>query len=158
MKARNPSTGTLDTVYVKALDSMPAGTEVDFDGSVADIPAGWEQVNNVLYSDNTGTNTDVSLSDSVSNYSYLEITFTRSSKDTFNCIKVGTNSSFITLEIQNIANNNEVYFSVAKYSLSGSSITLSKFKDYYQSANGQSWNANTSSSSSVYITKVVGIK
>ena len=53
MKARNPSTGTLETVYVKALDSMPVGTEVDFDGTSADIPIGWEQVNNVLY-DRTG--------------------------------------------------------------------------------------------------------
>lgn len=44
MKARNPSTGNLETVYVKALDSMPVGTEVDFDGTSADIPTGWEQV------------------------------------------------------------------------------------------------------------------
>lgn len=43
MKARNPSTGTLETVYVKALDSMPVGTEVDFDGSASDIPTGWEE-------------------------------------------------------------------------------------------------------------------
>ena len=45
MKARNPSTGTLDTVYVKALDSMPVGSVVEFTGSSADIPAGWEEVN-----------------------------------------------------------------------------------------------------------------
>lgn len=44
MKARNPSTGNLETVYVKALDSMPVGTEVDFDGTNADIPTGWEQI------------------------------------------------------------------------------------------------------------------
>ena len=42
MKARNPSTGTLDTVYVKALDSMPVGTIVDYDGQAGDIPTGWE--------------------------------------------------------------------------------------------------------------------
>ena len=44
MKARNPSTGNLEEVYVKALDSLPVGTEVDFNGSTSDIPAGWEQV------------------------------------------------------------------------------------------------------------------
>lgn len=43
MKARNPSTGTLETVYVKALDSMPVGTIVDYDGDT--IPTGWEEVN-----------------------------------------------------------------------------------------------------------------
>ena len=42
MKARNPSTGTLETVYVKALDSMPVGTIVDYDGQASDIPTGWE--------------------------------------------------------------------------------------------------------------------
>lgn len=44
MKARNPSTGNLETVYVKALDSMPVGSVVDFTGSSADVPAGWEEV------------------------------------------------------------------------------------------------------------------
>ena len=43
MKARNPSTGTLDTVYVKALDSMPVGTQIEYTGDT--IPTGWEEVN-----------------------------------------------------------------------------------------------------------------
>lgn len=42
MKALNPSTGQFEEVYVKALDSMPVGTEVDFDGQASDIPIGWE--------------------------------------------------------------------------------------------------------------------
>ena len=42
MKARNPSTGQFETVYVKALDSMPVGTIVDYDGQASDIPTGWE--------------------------------------------------------------------------------------------------------------------
>lgn len=44
MKARNPSTGNLEEVYVKALDSLPVGSEIDFTGSASDIPVGWEQV------------------------------------------------------------------------------------------------------------------
>ena len=42
--------GQFKPIYVKALDSMPVGTEVDFDGQVADIPTGWEQVegNNII--------------------------------------------------------------------------------------------------------------
>lgn len=43
MKARNPQTGNLETVYVKALDSMPVGTQVEYTG--ATIPTGWEEVN-----------------------------------------------------------------------------------------------------------------
>lgn len=46
MKALNPSTGNLERVYVKALDSMPVGTEVDFDGQTSNIPVGWEEVTN----------------------------------------------------------------------------------------------------------------
>lgn len=42
MKALNPNTGTYDTIYVKALDSMPVGTIVGFDGQASDIPTGWE--------------------------------------------------------------------------------------------------------------------
>lgn len=44
MKAKNPSTGNFEEVYVKALDSLPVGTEIDFTGSASDIPVGWEQV------------------------------------------------------------------------------------------------------------------
>lgn len=45
MKARNPNTGNLETIYVKALDSLPVGSEIDIeDGS--DIPVGWEEVTN----------------------------------------------------------------------------------------------------------------
>ncbi len=46
MKALNPNTGNLEKVYVKALDSMPVGAEIDFDGQSSDIPVGWEQVAN----------------------------------------------------------------------------------------------------------------
>lgn len=36
--------GQWKEIYVKALDSMPVGTEIDFDGQASDIPVGWEQV------------------------------------------------------------------------------------------------------------------
>lgn len=55
MKARNPSTGNLETVYVKALDSLPVGSEIDFIGSSSDIPVGWEQVDDYSTTEvNTG--------------------------------------------------------------------------------------------------------
>ena len=41
MKALNPSTGNLEEVYVRALDGMPVGTIVDYDGQASDIPTGW---------------------------------------------------------------------------------------------------------------------
>lgn len=47
MKARDSQTETLKDVYVKALDSLPVGSEIDFDGDTSDIPAGWEQTTDV---------------------------------------------------------------------------------------------------------------
>ena len=44
MKVKNPSTGEFEEVYVKAIDNLPIGTEVDFNGSLTSIPVGWEQV------------------------------------------------------------------------------------------------------------------
>ena len=44
MKARDRQTGLFKKVFVKALDSLPVGSEIDFDGTSADIPVGWEQV------------------------------------------------------------------------------------------------------------------
>ena len=51
-------------IYVKALDSMPVGTEVDFDGNSADIPDGWEQVSEwKSLATNVSSNTKVNLPD-----------------------------------------------------------------------------------------------
>lgn len=67
--------GQFKPIYVKALDSMPVGTEVDFDGQASDIPVGWEQVENevVLYNNVNGTTGNVSLNDSIANYSRFKI-------------------------------------------------------------------------------------
>lgn len=74
MKARNPSTGNLEEVYVKALDSLPVGTEVDFNGSVSDIPVGWEQTDeyDVLYTGDSSSG-NITLSHNYSDYKRLEI-------------------------------------------------------------------------------------
>lgn len=44
MKAKNPSTGNFEEVYVKAIDALPIGTTVEYTGSSSNIPAGWEAV------------------------------------------------------------------------------------------------------------------
>lgn len=42
MEVKNPITGNFEKVYVKALDSLPVGTIVDYVGQSSDIPIGWE--------------------------------------------------------------------------------------------------------------------
>ena len=42
MGVRVKDEGQFKEIYVKALDSLPVGTIVDYDGQASDIPAGWE--------------------------------------------------------------------------------------------------------------------
>lgn len=44
MKYRDPDTGELKDIYVKASDTLPIGTEVDYNGT--EVPNGWEEVDN----------------------------------------------------------------------------------------------------------------
>ena len=45
MKYRDPETGEFKELYVKAIDTLPVGTEVDYEGDEA--PAGWEELKNI---------------------------------------------------------------------------------------------------------------
>lgn len=42
MKFRDPETGEFKELYTKAADTLPVGTEVDFDGT--EVPTGWEEI------------------------------------------------------------------------------------------------------------------
>lgn len=42
MKFRDPETGEFKELYTKAADTLPVGTEVDYDGD--EVPAGWEEM------------------------------------------------------------------------------------------------------------------
>lgn len=44
MKYRDPDTGELKDIYVKASDTLPIGAEVDYNGT--EVPSGWEEVDN----------------------------------------------------------------------------------------------------------------
>ena len=75
MKARDSQTETLKDVYVKALDSLPVGSEIDFDGDTSNIPAGWEQVNtqNILWSNPNPTTAVETLNITLNNSDYDEL-------------------------------------------------------------------------------------
>ena len=68
--------GTYKDIYVKAIDTLPVGTEVDFDGSV--VPSGWTAVDNVLWT-NPSPNAEFgsqNITLSSSDYDYLEVLYT----------------------------------------------------------------------------------
>ncbi len=67
--------GEYKDIYVKSFDTLPVGTEVDFDGET--VPQGWTAVNNVLWTNPNPTsdfsNQSVTLSEDANDYKYLEI-------------------------------------------------------------------------------------
>lgn len=147
-------------LYIEESDLDFQGLEIANEYNTADnMTYSCDYINGtVLYENASGSNGNITLSNSLSNYRFVDIVFTRTNKDIIKVLRFDTSSTVLTLDTQNLASNREVYFSVAKYEPSGASLNLSTFKDYYQSANGQSWNSNTGSSSSIYIMKVIGYK
>lgn len=75
MGVRVKDEGQFKEIYVKALDSLPVGAEIDFDGQVSDIPIGWEEVDNVLWTNPSPTSTfsGQTLSIDLTNYKALDI-------------------------------------------------------------------------------------
>lgn len=67
--------GTYKDIYVKTFDTLPVGTEVDYDGNT--VPTGWTQVDNVVWENDSPTSSfasqDITLDDT---YSKIEIIFT----------------------------------------------------------------------------------
>ena len=69
--------GEYKEVVVKSVDTLPVGTEVDFDGN--EVPSGWTAVDNILW-ENSNTaqvmeTTEVTLSENINNFSYYSIIF-----------------------------------------------------------------------------------
>ena len=50
MKYRDPQTGEFKDITVKVADTLPVGTEVDYDGTK--VPSGWEEVDDVVVTEN----------------------------------------------------------------------------------------------------------
>lgn len=68
MKYRDPNTGQLKELSLKAADTLPIGTIVDYDGE--EVPEGWEEVTDkVLWSGNEApAGKTYTLADNIFNY------------------------------------------------------------------------------------------
>ena len=154
MKARNPSTGTLDTVYVKALDSMPVGTEVDFVGNVADVPAGWEQVDYTLFESSSGASSGITLSDSIANYNAVEIFYHSSDNVYGNTGKIYSPSGRAISLVAPFNIDTTIYNKQARISITGTTATISDQRETAMSGGGVTVNSGTY----FYINKIVGYK
>ena len=157
MKAKNPNTGNFEEVYVKALDSLPVGSEIDFTGSASDIPVGWEQVGGkslVAYTlyDGPATNDNIILSDSVVNYSKILILY-HNVVNLKNSVEISGNNvgiEFSTAYLE--VATNKFYVVGCKGGITNSNLSLF---DFYTASNGV---VVDTVNKYIYIDKVIGYK
>lgn len=145
--------GVIKEIPVKASDTLPIGSVVEFDGDI--IPSGWEEVTNkvVLYDDTTGIKTDVTLSDSAENYDYLEI-FARSNDKIYVSQKVyKPNSKEVLLIASYPYSSGVTYMKMTSYSINGNVISP---KNYCELALGPT--ISNGNSNNLYIVRVIGYK
>lgn len=109
----------------------------------------------VLYSGST--NAEVTLSDSVANYEYIEIFFTDNNSRGEGYTKIyAADGKTIHLDLVETNGSGSFYLRHTNYTVSGSSIAPISNKYGYSYFNGSSW-SNGSASNYIKITRVVGI-
>ena len=147
-------------------ETLPVGTEVDFDGQVADIPIGWEQVSGkslisyTLYENTSGSNSTITLSDDMMNYDYVDIVYGKASKKSLYVQRIqpynitdynftiGRTGGYQTSPVG-------IIFEYTDYSYSNNQITPSNYRELIL---GNNVYPNLSNTNSNYIFKVIGIK
>lgn len=105
----------------------------------------------VLYNNSTGTTGTVTLSDDVSNYSYLEIFYSYNGSRQSTKI-IGNKASLIV----HTTSNNQTYLLFKEVSFSGTSMTVNSYQQW-NNVWGTS-NVNASNTNGIYVIKIVGYK
>lgn len=109
----------------------------------------------VLFNDDAGTKSNVTLSDSVVNYEYIEIFF-RTNDYTYNSVKVYKPNGKV-VSLMSIYNNNDdrIWFKSTLYTISGTTMSVGNNVEARLINNSSAgvWN-----SSNVYVTRVIGYK
>ena len=155
MGVRVKDEGQFKEIYVKALDSLPVGAEIDFDGDSADIPDGWEVVSGKslvaydLYNNASGSNGNITLSDNISNYKIIELVAVNNddTTETFDTYRFDT--------------------SLSKFRLMGESVGTTSFnifeKSYTKGVNqliasqGKLYSGSTGSASNYEVFKIIKV-
>ena len=137
-------------------ESLPVGTEVDYYGSVAQIPDGWEVSDDIVYNNSTGTNGNITFSESISGASEIEIIYCRRRASTGTSVfkttgKLPYSSGMeIALDINYYSNdtNQQSIAKIVVVTASGLTVTG---ENTMQESGGQ---VVTSATTNIYITKV----
>ena len=107
-----------------------------------------------LYNNSSGTAGNVTLSDDISNYSYIEIYF-KGNNGSIDCAKVPTSFTTVNLTTGNYYNGSDTFFiQTETVAIGGTTITRKNQKEIVINS-GQYPNITTTN---LYIVKVVGYK
>jgi len=113
-------------------ESLPVGSEIEFDGEASNIPVGWQQMEypTVLYNNSTGSTSSITLNDSYTNYKYIEIWGKRSSRYGYTKLDTSVSNS-ISLIVAGPSTSNITFYNALcvfndkTLSLSGNAIAIS---------------------------------
>lgn len=111
----------------------------------------------ILYEDETGATDNITLEDDISNYKYFEVSAYRGDKELLPTQRYYNNESDCNIHLNTSYNVlGGTYPSGAQYSISGTNLTLNNF--YKILLVPGSYPSNASSTSDIYINKIVGYK
>lgn len=145
--------GTYKDIYIKSLDTLPVGSEVDFDGN--SVPDGWEEVDNVLWTNTNMTSNfatqTITLSDSIENYDFYEIVY-KVEKGTDMYVSSGKTPTNLTNKTSCTYAGYLIFREI--FTISGTSLTFNNGCYYNQ------YGSDTYSSANNYLIpyKVIGYK
>jgi len=136
---------------------VPAGTIVDYDGST--VPDGWQAAAEeevTLYENASGTTGNITFSQSLENFRFLEIHYGGSGLSTISVSKFKVGSTKINLQLF-VATTNTLYLRYTNYSLSNTAMSVDQVFNYDIYKYNSSINPQ-STDNVCYITKVIGIR
>ena len=151
--------GEYKDIYIKTFDTLPVGTEVDYDGET--VPNGWSEIDNVLYETPTPLTSQNSISFSnISNYEYVEILYGNTlgaqscSLKLIPSIAIGQNITFNIMTTD--TSTGILYLSSSRYNLTATGMSFVRTTQKQLNADGTTTTNTSTTPSNLVIYKVIG--
>ena len=120
------------------------------------IPRYEKMIGNVLYENESGTNSSITLSDDISNYKYIEIFYRSNDRDLKSTRAYNNNASsiYVDLTVNHFVTNTTLYIKVTNVRIINKNLTITGYGELnINTARVEHQNVNQ-----IFITKVVGYK
>ncbi len=120
------------------------------------IPRYEKMISNVLYENENGTNSSITLSDDISNYKYIEI-FYRSNDRDLKSTRAFNNSSssiYVDLTVNHMVTNDMLYIKTTIVRIVNKTLTVTG----YGQLNFNTTGIGHTNTNNIFITKILGYK